>query len=81
MISRITGKLTRLNGLDAYIELNGLEYHVYVPDFVRRGLQTRVGQEISLRTVDYIEGNPQKGGRMVPRLIGFRARPSSNSLN
>jgi Holliday junction DNA helicase RuvA len=28
---------------------------------------------VSLRTVDYIEGNPQKGGRMVPRLIGFQS--------
>jgi holliday junction DNA helicase RuvA len=73
MISRITGTLTRLNGLDAYIEVGGLEYHVYVPDFVRRHLQVHVGTSISLRTVDYIEGNPQKGGRMVPRLIGFQS--------
>jgi Holliday junction DNA helicase RuvA len=73
MISRISGTLTRLNGLDAYVELGGLEYHIYVPDFVRRQLQTKVGQPVSLRTVDYIEGNPQKGGRMVPRLIGFQS--------
>jgi Holliday junction DNA helicase RuvA len=73
MISRITGTLTRLSGLDAYIELAGLEYHVYVPDFVRRQLQTKVNQPVSLRTVDYIEGNSQKGGRMVPRLIGFQS--------
>jgi holliday junction DNA helicase RuvA len=73
MISRISGTLTRLNGLDAFIELGGLEYHIYVPDFVRRQLQMKVGQPVSLRTVDYIEGNPQKGGRMVPRLIGFQS--------
>jgi holliday junction DNA helicase RuvA len=73
MISRISGTLTRLNGLDAFVELGGLEYHIYVPDFVRRQLQTKVGQPVSLRTVDYIEGNPQKGGRMVPRLIGFQS--------
>jgi len=73
MISRISGTLTRLNGLDAFVELGGLEYHVYVPDFVRRQLQTKVGEPVSLRTVDYIEGNPQKGGRMVPRLIGFQS--------
>jgi holliday junction DNA helicase RuvA len=73
MISRITGTLTRLNGLDAFVELGGLEYHIYVPDFVRRQLQSKVGQPVSFRTVDYIEGNPQKGGRMVPRLIGFQS--------
>jgi Holliday junction DNA helicase RuvA len=72
MISRITGKLVRLIGLDAYLEVGPLEYHVFIPEFVRRQLQTSIGGDVSLRTVDYIEGNPQKGGRMVPRLIGFQ---------
>jgi len=72
MISRITGKLTRLNGLDAYLEVGAIEYHVFVPEFVRRQLQSQINQPVSLRTIDYIEGNPQKGGRMVPRLIGFQ---------
>ncbi|MBX3440846.1 MAG: Holliday junction DNA helicase RuvA [Planctomyces sp.] len=72
MISRITGTLVRLDGLDAYIEVGALEYHVFVPEFVRRHLQSLLQQPVSLRTLDYIEGNPQKGGRMVPRLIGFQ---------
>jgi holliday junction DNA helicase RuvA len=71
MISRITGTLTRLNALDAYLEVGALEYHVFVPEFVRRQLQSHLNEPVTLRTIDYIEGNPQKGGRMVPRLIGF----------
>lgn len=72
MISRITGTLVRLNGLDAFLEVGALEYHVLVPEFVRRQLQSHLNQPVTLRTIDYIEGNPQKGGRMVPRLIGFQ---------
>lgn len=31
----------------------------------------KIGEDISLHTIQYIDGNPQKGGRMTPRLIGF----------
>ncbi len=37
----------------------------------RKQLQSRVGEMVTLRTIQYIDGNPQKGGRMVPRLVGF----------
>ena len=33
-------------------------------------MQTRVGQEITLHTSHYLDGNPMQG-RVVPRLIGF----------
>jgi Holliday junction DNA helicase RuvA len=33
-------------------------------------LQHRLGETISLHTIDYFEGNPMQG-RMTPRLIGF----------
>src|SRR5262249_55053520 len=46
------------------------EYQVLVPEFIRRQLQTRVGQEVTLHTSEYFDGNPMQG-RMVPRLIGF----------
>lgn len=70
MITRVTGKLAALNGIDASIAVGAFEYEVSVPDFVRRQLQSQIGKEISLRTIEYIDGNPQKG-RLVPRLIGF----------
>ena len=72
MITKITGKLTSLSGNQAGIEVGAFEYEVFVPEFVRRQLQSTIGQQITLRTIEYIEGNPQKGARMVPRLVGFQ---------
>ena len=41
-----------------------------VPEFVRRQLQTRLGEELTLHTMQYLEGN-QMSNRLVPRLVGF----------
>jgi Holliday junction DNA helicase RuvA len=70
MIIKLTGKLVRLLDTAAIIEVGPLEYEVFVPDFVRRQLQAQIGQAVSLRTIEYIEGNPQQG-RLTPRLVGF----------
>ena len=70
MITKITGKLVRLGETEAILEVGPLEYEVFVPEFVRRQLQPAIGQTVSLRTIQYIEGNPQQG-RMTPRLVGF----------
>ena len=72
MITRITGKLVRLTEDAARIEAGALEYEVFIPEFVRRQLQASLGSEVSLKTIEYIEGNTQ-GGRLVPRMIGFLA--------
>ncbi len=70
MITRITGKLVRLGENAAVLEVGPLEYEVFVPEFVRRQLQSQIGQTVALRTIEYIEGNPQQG-RLTPRLVGF----------
>src|SRR5829696_6462619 len=41
-----------------------------VPEAVRRQIQLRVGQEVTLHTTKYLEGN-SVGSRFVPRTIGF----------
>jgi Holliday junction DNA helicase RuvA len=71
LITRITGRLVQLSGSEATLSVGAFEYEVYVPEFVRRQLQSSLNQEISLRTIEYLEGSPQKGGRLTPRLIGF----------
>ncbi len=70
MITKMRGKLNRV--LDEEVRLQGgpLEYQVLVPEFVRRQLQLRIGEEIQLHTSEYFDGNPMQG-RVVPRLIGF----------
>jgi Holliday junction DNA helicase RuvA len=70
MITRITGNLTRLGDEELTLGVGPLEYEVLIPEFTRRQLQDRVGAEISLFTIDYLEGNPAHG-KLVPRLIGF----------
>jgi holliday junction DNA helicase RuvA len=70
LITRITGKLVRLGDGMARIEVGAFEYELYVPEFVRRQLQALLDSEVSLKTIQYIEGNPQ-GSRLTPRLIGF----------
>ncbi len=77
MITRITGKLTRVLDEEVRLQAGPFEYQVLVPEFVRRALQLRVGQEITLHTVHFFDGNPMQG-RVVPRLIGF---PSEAELD
>jgi Holliday junction DNA helicase RuvA len=70
MITKISGVLNRVLDEEIRVQVGALEYQVLVPEFVRRTIQGKLGQEVTLHTSDYLEGNPVQG-RMVPRLIGF----------
>ncbi|MFK7817138.1 MAG: Holliday junction branch migration protein RuvA [Planctomycetaceae bacterium] len=70
MITRITGKLVSLSEVAATIDIGAFHHEVLVPEFVRRRLQSKIGDKIDLCTIEYIEGNPQRG-RLTPRLVGF----------
>jgi Holliday junction DNA helicase RuvA len=72
MITKITGKLNRVLDEEVRLQVGPLEHQVLVPEFVRRNIQGQVGQELTLHTSEYLEGNPMQG-RVVPRLIGFRS--------
>lgn len=73
MIRKITGKLCDLRDQEASIEVGTFEYEVLIPEFVRRQLQSKIDETITLMTIHYIDGNPQKG-RLTPRLVGFLHR-------
>jgi Holliday junction DNA helicase RuvA len=70
MITKITGLLNRVLDEEVRLQVGALEYQVLVPEFVRRQVQGHVGQELTLYTSHYFDGNPMQG-RVVPRLIGF----------
>jgi Holliday junction DNA helicase RuvA len=70
MITKMTGRLSRILDEEVRLQVGLLEYQVLVPEFVRRQLQMKSGDEVTLYTSEYLEGNPMQG-RMVPRLIGF----------
>jgi Holliday junction DNA helicase RuvA len=70
MITRITGVVNRVMDDRLRLQVGALEYEVLVPEMVRRQIQDKVGQELTLHTVHYMDGNPAQG-RVVPRLVGF----------
>jgi Holliday junction DNA helicase RuvA len=70
MITKISGVLNRVLDEEVRLQIDTFEYQVLVPEFIRRQLQSLVGQPVTLHTSEYHEGNPMQG-RMVPRLIGF----------
>jgi Holliday junction DNA helicase RuvA len=70
MITKISGVLNRVLDEEVRLQVGPLEYQVLIPEFVRRQVQTRVGQEVTLHTSQYMDGNPMQG-RVVPRLLGF----------
>jgi len=70
MINKVTGILRSVHGEEISLEVNQFEYQVLVPEFVRRHVQQKLGESVTLFTIQYIEGNPMQG-RLVPRLVGF----------
>ena len=70
MITKIKGLLLSVGDDVLTLAVEAYEYQIYIPDFARRQLQSKVGKEISLHTVHYLEGNPMQG-KLTPRMIGF----------
>lgn len=70
MITRVTGQLVALGTNLLTLAVQAFEYEVLIPEFTRRQLQGSLGREISLHTIEYLEGNPAQG-RLTPRLVGF----------
>ena len=71
MITKISGKLLTLSETTCTLLNEPFEYEIFVTDFTRRALQLKLDEVVTLHTIHYIDGNPQKGGRMTPRLVGF----------
>lgn len=71
MISRITGRLEEVAEGTALLDTGGgLAYDVFVPACDAERLSRRIGQEITLFTIHYLEGDPSHGAQ-TERLVGF----------
>ncbi|HEY1065354.1 MAG TPA: Holliday junction branch migration protein RuvA [Pirellulales bacterium] len=70
MITKISGRVRHVDDGAVSLEVGPLEYEVLVPEFVRRQLQAKLDEEVTLFTFHFLEGNPAHG-RLTPRLIGF----------
>jgi holliday junction DNA helicase RuvA len=70
MIARIRGSVSEVRPGSVLLDVDDLTYEVLVPAVSEPGLQTRLGQRVTLFTLEYIEGNTGFGN-LVPRLVGF----------
>jgi Holliday junction DNA helicase RuvA len=70
LITKISGKLLAVSENQVTLGIDAFEYEVAIPELTRRALQSRLGEQVSLHTIHYVEGNPTQG-RMIPRLVGF----------
>ncbi|MEO2088392.1 MAG: Holliday junction branch migration protein RuvA [Gemmataceae bacterium] len=71
MMTKMTGTLVRVLLDEVRVAVGPFEYAVMVSEAVRRQLQLRSGQEVTLHLMEYYEGN-QSGTRLTPRKIGFQ---------
>lgn len=70
MICRLTGRVVAVDEETVVLEQGGIGYEVQVPASAPGQLQQLRGQEVTLFTIQYFEGNPA-GAHLFPRLIGF----------
>lgn len=76
VLARITGILERIDETTALLVIPGARegfdtaHEVLLPAFLASALQPRVGQPVTLHTIQSLE-SPDQGASFVPRLIGF----------
>jgi Holliday junction DNA helicase RuvA len=70
MIKRLTGTLGAVEVGSLELTIGPVVHEVLVPELVRRDLQTKGGQSVTLHTLEFLEGTPGRGN-LVPRLVGF----------
>ncbi len=70
MICRLAGRLLEVRGEAAVLDVGGVGYEVLLPASSAAELAGQLGQELTLHTLQYLEGNPA-GANLVPRLVGF----------
>jgi len=70
MIARIEGKLVRLDGDSALVQVGAVGYEVMLPGYCISALSDKIGSDITLCTMEYYEGTPG-GGNLIPRMVGF----------
>jgi holliday junction DNA helicase RuvA len=70
MIAGIEGKLVKLDAEFCLIQIGSVRYEVMLPGYCVAALADRIGTDVSLCTLEYLEGMPG-GSSFVPRMVGF----------
>ncbi len=70
MIAKVAGILAEVGEDRVLVDRDGIGYEVLVPAYLAVQLADRVGQPVTLFTMDYLEGSATSGN-LIPRLAGF----------
>lgn len=70
MIAGIEGTLVQVASDHCLIRVGDITYEVMLPAYCSSSLAGDIGSDISLCTMEYLEGNPA-GSSFIPRIIGF----------
>jgi Holliday junction DNA helicase RuvA len=70
MLTRITGRLESVASGLAVLSVGPIAYEVHVPACDAPRLAGRIGEELTLHTLHYLEAQGQ-GSSLLPRLVGF----------
>ena len=80
MIARIEGKLIKLDGDSALVQVGSIGYEVMLASYCVGALSDKIGSEITLCTMEYYEGTPG-GGNLFPRMVGFLSSGERDFFN
>jgi len=70
MICRLTGRIVAATDSAVAVEVGGVCHEVLAPACSLPDLQRLSGNEVTLFTLEYLEGNPTVGN-LIPRMVGF----------
>jgi Holliday junction DNA helicase RuvA len=75
MIARMTGRIEEVTTTTVLVDPGvGVWYELLIPTCDSGRLSSRLGQEVVLYTIHFIEGDPSRGGPVTPRLVGFASQ-------
>lgn len=80
MICRMTGRVEATTETGVVLTVGPLSYEVLVPAAALVGLSALVGEEITLHTQQYLEGNAV-ASNFIPRTIGFLSAADREFFN
>ncbi len=70
MIAQIEGQLITLHTESCLVKVGAVSYEVMLPGYCVDALSGKVGEDITLCTMEYYEGS-LGGGNLIPRMVGF----------
>jgi Holliday junction DNA helicase RuvA len=71
MIASLTGELHHVEQDRVHLRVGAMLFELLIPAVDAATLQAQLGEELTLHTILYLQGDSGGGGNIEPRLIGF----------